>query len=125
MTASLALVQFGSLLFTQQGESRTSAHVTPPLKVHGEESLRGHCAESDDNFGFDRSDLTHQEWGASFAFFALGRPISRRTALNDVRDVHLFAAHPHRFDHVGEQLSRRAQQKVRLAGLRLRQGPRR
>jgi hypothetical protein len=57
---------------------------------------------------------THQEWGAGLAFFALGRPIPGWTALNDVRDVHLFAAHPHRFDHVGQELSRAPDERFAL-----------
>ena len=56
-------------------------------------------------FGLIYRDLPHEKWRAGLAFVALRRAISRRPAFHDVRNVNVFAANAHGFDHVVEQLA--------------------
>src|ERR1019366_10759990 len=74
-------------------------------RIHSEQRFRGGRAESHEHFGLDDRDLSHQEWGASFALLTLGRTVPGRTTLHDVCDIYLLARDPHRFDHVVEKLA--------------------
>ena len=73
--------------------------------VDGEQILRRDRTQSDDDFRLDDRDLPHQKRQAGVTFIALRSAVSRRTALNDVGNVDVFAADAHRFDHVVEQLT--------------------
>src|SRR5713101_4876243 len=72
--------------------------------IHRQQRLRRHRSQRDDYLRFNHRDLPHQKRRASGALVALRRAITRGAALHDVRDVHLLALDPHRFDHVVEQL---------------------
>jgi hypothetical protein len=58
--------------------------------------------------GLIAENLAHEKRRTGFHLVALGLAIPRRTALDDVRDVNIFAAQAHRFNHVVEQLTRAA-----------------
>ena len=66
------------------------------------------------NLRLNDFDLPHQKGRAGFALVAFRRAIARRTALNDVRDVDLFAAQAHGLDHVVEQLPGAAHERLAL-----------
>ncbi len=71
-----------------------------------EQTLEGRGTESDDYQRIDERDLAKEEWFAGVNFIALGRAISRRPALDDVRDVDIFAFQTDSSNDLVEQLTR-------------------
>ena len=71
-------------------------------------------AQRHDRLRLDGRDLPHQKGRAGFALVALRRAVSRRPALDDVRDIHIFAPQAHGLDHVVEQLSGAAHEGLAL-----------
>src|ERR1700678_1161608 len=74
-------------------------------RIDRQESLRRDRSQRYDRLRFNGCDLPHQERRAGLALIPLGRSVSRRTALDDVRDVNVFTPQAHGLDHVVEQLS--------------------
>src|SRR5579863_3190075 len=74
-------------------------------RIYREQCFRRNCTERDKCFRFDGGDLPHQKWRASLALLTLRRPVSRRTAFDNVRNVNIFSPQAHSLDHVIEQLS--------------------
>src|SRR5207253_10907770 len=60
----------------------------------------------------DLFNLAHEKGRASFTFIAFRCAIAWRTALNYVCDVNFLAAQSHSFDHVGQQLTGAADERL-------------
>ena len=69
-----------------------------------EQRLCRHRAQRDNYLRLDSRDLPHQKRRAGLALIALRRAVSRRTALDDVRNVNILTPQAHGLDHVIEQL---------------------
>ena len=82
--------------------------------VDGKQIFRRHRAQRDNDLGLDHGDLPHEKWRTGFTLVALRRAVARRTALDYVRDINIFAPQAHRFDHVVEQLAGAADERFAL-----------
>ena len=69
-----------------------------------QQRLRRAGTEAADHFRLNYGELAHQERRTGFNFIFFRQAIFGRAALHHVRDVNVFAAQAHRFDHLREQL---------------------
>src|SRR5271169_6783824 len=74
-------------------------------RVDRQKRFRRYRAQRHDRLRLDRRNLPHQKRRASFALIPLRRTVSWRAALDNIRDVNVFAPYAHSLDHVVEQLS--------------------
>src|ERR1700687_4299461 len=79
-----------------------------------EEKLCRRRAQGHDDLGAHHENLPHQERTAGIALVTLRSPILRRTALHHIADVNVFATNAHGSDHVVEQLSGAADERLSL-----------
>src|SRR5690606_5824305 len=73
-----------------------------------EQSLRGECAEGDDDLGTDQCDLTDEIRTARRDLVGKRVAVARRPVLQDVRNEHLVALQVNRREDFRQQLARRA-----------------
>lgn len=71
-----------------------------------EEQLRSRSSKRHQHLGTDDQNLFNQIWPAQFDFCWQRRAIVKRSALEDIGDVALVAAHSHRVDHLVKLLPR-------------------
>ena len=79
-----------------------------------QQRLGAELAQRDNDFRLDDVDLTEEKRLARFDFVRLGIPVLRRTALDDVGDVHVLALEPDCLDDLREQLSGAAHKRKSL-----------
>jgi len=79
-----------------------------------ENGLRGGASEADDNLGRDGINLAQQEWRALLHFVFFRGAIFRGTTLHNVADVNVFSFQPHRFNHLGQELTGAADKRQAL-----------
>jgi len=82
--------------------------------IHREKILCCHRAESHHDFWLDNRNLAHEKWRAGLALVAFRSTVPRRTSFHNVRDIDLFSIQAHGFDHVVEQLSGPADERLAL-----------
>ena len=85
----------------------------PDLGV--EQELRREVAEGDDHGRFDEPELRLEEGPARLDLDRLRVAVSRRSALHDVRDVHLVAGEPDPLDQGRQEPTRRGRRTGRPA----------
>ena len=71
-----------------------------------QQALERRRTQGDDHLGTNKRELAPQEWLAGTHFVTFGRAISGRAALDDVRDINVFAFHTNCDDDLVKQLTR-------------------
>ena len=79
-----------------------------------EHPLRGHAAQTDNDFGTDQLKLLAQPRHARGGFFRQRVAVLRRTALDAVGDVDARAVEPDHREHIVEELARPADERLAL-----------
>src|SRR5580765_4655349 len=82
--------------------------------IDREKILRRDGTKGHHDFRLDHRDLPHEKWRAGITLVSLRSAVPRWTALHNVRDVDLFALQAHRLDHVVQQLSGAANERLSL-----------
>ena len=81
---------------------------TPQIR-HGplvlQECVGSRQSEGKDHSWFDQLDLLLKVWLAGIRFLLKRLPVVRRSALEDVTDVDVFALDLHSFEDLGQQLT--------------------
>src|SRR4029077_7887625 len=82
--------------------------------IGGEQSLGRTCAEAANHFRLNGSELSQEKWRADGNFVFVGEAIFGRAAFHDVADVDVLSPQRHSFDHLGEEFSRAADERLAL-----------